>query len=48
MKVNYRGVEANIIKHSSYYEIYSDDGFVNEIMSMSDFKGFVKSGDITI
>ena len=48
MKVNYRGLEANVIKHSSYYEICSDDGFINEIMSKSDFRGFVESGDITI
>jgi len=48
MKLNYRGLEADVIEHSNYYEIFSDDGFINEVMSKDDFKSFVESGDITI
>ena len=42
IKMSYRGIEVNTIKHSEYYEVYSDDGFVNEIMNKADFKKFIK------
>jgi len=48
MKASYKGLEVNIIYHEFYYEIYSDDYFVNEIIDKEEYVMLEKSGVIEL